>query len=269
MYRGFNIKYEDYQINDKYYKIGSEIQNTKKNEIKERFKQYLIDNKTISGNHIMNEWFPKNEYHIFLSHSHDDLDLALTIAGILKEEHNLNVFVDSNVWLNSNDLLKIIDNEFCKNIDSLTYNYDARNYSTSHVHMMLMNSLNSIINSSEALFFLNTPNSISAKEVIKQETFSPWIFAEIETSKIINKITPERLFRRTAMFSDFEKGYVSLNESGSRDLQISYELELSHLTDVNSYEFEEWINNYYISPENALDNLYDYKGLKNILIEKL
>ena len=131
----------------------------------------------------------------------------------------------------------------------------------------LLNSLNSTINTSEALFFLNTPNSISAKEVIKQETFSPWIFAEIETSKIINKITPERIFRKTKIFSDFEKGYVALNESSDRELQISYDLELGHLTDLTSYEFEEWINSKFISPENALDDLYDYKRLYNILIK--
>lgn len=239
----------------------------KKKEIKRKFKQYLIDNETLNGKDIMNEWFPKNDYHIFLSHSHKDLELALSMAGKLKDKHNLDVFVDSNVWLNSNDLLKIIDNEFCKNTDSQTYNYDSRNYSTSHVHMMLINSLNYTINCSEALFFLNTPNSISAKEVIKQETFSPWIFAEIETSKIINKITPERLFRRTKMFSKSHQDYVALNESADRELQISYELELGHLTDLSPYEFEEWISSNFISPEHALDSLYNYKRVNNILIK--
>jgi len=267
MYRGFNIESKNHQIDNKYYRIGSEIQNSKKEEIKNKFKQYLIDNETLSGNAIMNDWFPKNEYNIFLSHSHKDLELALSIAGILKDEHHLNVFVDSNVWLNCNDLLKIIDDNYCKNINDSNYNYHARNYSTSHVHMMLMNSLNSTINSSEALFFLNTPNSISAKEVIKQETFSPWIFAEIETSKIINKITPERLFRKTKMFSKSHQDYVALNESANRELQISYELELGHLTDLSSYEFEEWINSKFISPEDALDSLYNYKRLSNILIK--
>lgn len=266
MYRGFNIKCKGYELDYKYYKLGSEVQNAKKEQIKNKFKHYLIDNETLSGNEIMDQWFPKNEYHIFLSHSHNDLDLALNLAGILKQEHNLNVFVDSNVWLNCKDLLKLIDDHYCKNINDSNYNYQARNYSTSHVHMMLMNSLNSTINSSEALFFLNTPNSISAKEVIKQETFSPWIFAEIETSKIINKVTPERLFEKTKMFSKSHKEYVALNESDKR-LQISYELELGHLTDLSSDEFEEWINNYYTSPENALDSLYNNKSLHNILIK--
>lgn len=266
MYRGFNIKYEDHKINSNYYTIGSEIQNAKKEEIKRKFKQYVIDNETLRGNDIMNEWFPKNEYHIFLSHSHNDLDLALKIAGRLKYEHNLNVFVDSNVWLNCNDLLRIIDDHYCKNLNDSIYNYQARNFSTAHVHMMLMNSLNSTINSSEALFFLNTPNSISTKEVIRQETFSPWIFAEIETSKIINKFTPERLFRKIVMFSKSQNDYVALNESSNRELHISYELELEHLTDLSSYEFENWLNKYYASPEKALDSLYINKPLDNFLI---
>ncbi|MFV0166727.1 hypothetical protein [Empedobacter falsenii] len=266
MYRGFNIKCKNHPIDESYFKIGSDIQNTKKEEIKNKFKNYLINNEILNGNSIMEEWFPKNNYHIFLSHSHKDLKLALSIAGILKEEHNLDVFVDSNIWLNSNDLLKIIDNEFYRNSDD-SYNYKARNYSTSHVHMMLMNSLNSTINTSEALFFLNTPNSISAKEVIKQETYSPWIFSEIETSKIINKITPERLYRKTRFFSKSHQDYVALNESTNRELQISYELELGHLTDLSSYEFEEWISTNFGSPEKALDELYNYKNLKNILIK--
>lgn len=53
--------------------------------------------------------------------------------------------------------------------------------------------------------FLNTPNSISAKKLSDKETFSPWIFAEIETSKIINKITPERLFRKTKCLAILKK----------------------------------------------------------------
>lgn len=267
MYRGFNIKCNNREINSNYYAIGNQIQNAKKEEIKKKFEQYVIDKETLNGNQIMDEWFPKNEYHIFLSHSHDDLDLALNIAGRLKYEHDLNVFVDSNVWLNCNDLLKIIDDHYCRNLNDTNYNYQARNFSTAHVHMMLMNSLNSTINNSEALFFLNTPNSISTKDVIKQETFSPWIFAEIETSKIINKVTPERLFRKTKMFSKSHQEYVALNESANRELQISYEMELGHLTDLDSYDFERWMSNHFITPESALDRLYSDKGLKNILIK--
>ena len=69
MYRGFNIRCEDYKIDQNYYMIGSEIQNARKEEIKIKFQKYLIDNETLSGNDIMNDWFPKNDYHIFLSHS--------------------------------------------------------------------------------------------------------------------------------------------------------------------------------------------------------
>jgi hypothetical protein len=50
-------------------------------------------------------------------------------------------------------------------------------------------------------------------------------------------------------------------------LQISYELELGHLTNLTSNEFEEWISMNHITPENALDSLYNNKSLNNILIQ--
>lgn len=270
MYRGFNLNLGDKNTFQKYYSYGYSIHNDKKEEIKKRFKEYFIENnKSLSGDVIMDSWFPKGDYHIFLSHSHKDLELALCIAGLLKEKFDLNVFVDSSVWLNSNDLLKIIDDMYCRNGENSTYRYEARNYSTSHVHMMLMNSLNSLINSSEALIFLNTPNSITAKDVIKQETISPWIFSEIETSKIINKVTPQRLLKKTKFFSKSQQDYFSLNESLKSDLQISYELELGHLQKISYNDFDAWINHNYYTPEDALDNLYVQNKLNNIEIDLL
>lgn len=266
MYRGFIIENFHQYKDEEALEVGREIQNNKKLQIKENFKKYLIDNETLDANFVMDKWFPKGDYHIFLSHSHKDLDLALTIAGKLQIKHNLNVFVDSSVWLNSNDLLKLIDDEFCKNSEGTFYDYERRNYSTAHVHMMLMNSLNTMIDNSESLFFLNTPNSASAKETIKSRTFSPWIYSELETSKIINKKTPLRLFRKTKYFSKTENKMTALNESMSRDLQVSYELELSHLKKISVNSFISWMNSYSTSAEGALDELYKLQKLDNIYI---
>ncbi len=43
----------------------------------------------------MDNWFPSIKSDIFLSHSHKDEDTALKIAGYLKNNHKLEVFVDS------------------------------------------------------------------------------------------------------------------------------------------------------------------------------
>jgi len=261
MYRGFNIKFNS-SINEKYKKIGRESQQSDKALIKENFERYLIDSDSYNGNLIMDNWFPIKEHDVFLSHSHKDEETALLIAGLLKETHGLNVFVDSSVWLNSTDLLKIIDNRFCLNEDKAFYDYNLRNFSTSHVYMMLMNSLNKMIDKSEALFFLNTPNSISAQSVVTERTLSPWIYSELETSKIIKKKTPERIYRKTKYFNNYQ--YVALNESADKSLQINYELDLGHLTEINTLEFNEWLYGNYISPTTALDKLYNKKQLPNI-----
>ena len=264
MYRGFNITFESY-LDDKYLAIGKQIQKREKDKIKESFQQYFLENEELDGTYIMSKWFPVSTYDIFLSHSHKDENQALKIAGLLKERHGLNVFVDSSVWLNCNDLLKLIDDKYCLNQDKTLYDYSSRNYSTSHVHMMLMNSLNKMIDNSEALFFLNTPNSVSPKNVIKEQTFSPWIYSEIETSKIINKKTPERLYIKTKYFS--EGRYVALNESSNKNIQIGYEVDLGHLSKINSYDFETWMNKYYLNKFDALNSLYKNFPIKNIILD--
>jgi len=267
MYRGFNLKISEYDISHKYYLIGKANQELESITITNAFEKYFVKNSFLDGSKIMNEWFPIKEGHVFLSHSHQDLDLALSIAGLLKDKFNLDVFVDSTVWLNSNDLLKIIDDKFCKNIDGVNYSYQKRNFSTSHVHNMLMSSLNRMIDNCEALFFLNTPNSLYVGNSINQQTFSPWIFSEIETSRLINKKTPPRLLKRTKVFSNILQKSVLLNESTSPSLQIAYETDLKHLNTLNNWDFDSWVNSNFHRPEDALDGLYKENQLKNVIID--
>ncbi len=276
MYRGFDLRlnkniFSPKEINE-YTEVG------KKNTIEnERFlSEYFNELEKLNGNEIMKEWFPiiTKKFDIFLSHSHKDIELALIIAGILKKRHNLEVFVDYIVWGNYINLLKSIDDNFCKSNDkkngiydynsNVYYDYDMRNYSTSHINLMLMNSLNIMIDKCEALFFLNTPNSIS-KETIKQKTNSPWIFSEIQVSKMIRKKTPNRLVRETKLFSANE-GLVSLNES-NRTLQIEYEMNLNHLHKILPNDFEEWVYQQYTTSDEALDSLYAKYNLNNIFID--
>ena len=267
MYRGFNLKLdEDYflkqnifstqEINE-YEKLG--LSSLKNNDF---LLKYIEEAEELEGDRIMQECFPNDikEYNIFLSHSHKDMKIALIIAGLLKSKYKIEVFIDSTVWLNYIDLLKCIDDYYCKSKEKIKerydynskeyYDYDIRNYSTSHINLMLMNSLNMMIDKCEVLFFLNTPNSISIDN-IGQKTNSPWIFSEIQTSKIIRKKIPNRnipLMESTKYFST--------------DLKISYPLELDHLTNISRYNFLKWINGNYNNPNSALDGLYEIYPLE-------
>lgn len=256
MYRGFNLKlnkstYCNFE-KDYYFEKGSEIQEKHKSEIKKKIERYIKNKKVLSGDYIMDNWFPvEDKYDIFLSHSHNDLNLAYYIAGILKEECGLEVFIDSNIWLNCNDLLKTIDYEYCKT-GTNKYSYECRNYSTAHIHMMLMASLNRMIDNTECLFFLNTPQSVSTESIENSETYSPWIFSEIETSRIIRKKIPER--RK----NNVRKVFSNLNEN--MDMLIGYRTDLDHLTKMTNSDFCNWVNACKLKmKEKSLDELYEMK----------
>ena len=49
----------------------------------------------LSGSDIESNWFPKLMNHVFISHSHQDEDLALALAGALKHWMKLN----STAWV--------------------------------------------------------------------------------------------------------------------------------------------------------------------------
>lgn len=254
MYRGFNLKIPS-ELNSSSLETGRSIKKITNDSVKKSLDSFLLNNGSLDGTKIIEEWFPEIKSHIFLSHSHKDEEKALIIAGLLYEKFKIWTFIDSTVWGYSNDLLKKIDDLYCLNSDGLNYNYDKRNYSTVHVNLMLSTALNKMIDNSECLLFLNSPNSISTSTEISQKTNSPWIFSEIATTKIIRKKTPQRLKRETRFFST--EGVKSLNEDALSQLNVEYDLELSHLSTLNMSDLESWFRTFATSPEQGLDNLYE------------
>lgn len=174
----------DFQnFNPTSYISSTEIEAYKSNKknVLSDLKQYLLtDGNSLDGDEIQKHLFPEANIDIFLSHSHGDENEVVKLA-ILLERKGLNVFVDSCVWGNAFDLLKVIDTHYCRNSDNSAYDYDKRNYSTSHVYMMLNTALHRMIDKCEMFLFLGTPNSVSVKDGIKnQESLkSPWIFSEL------------------------------------------------------------------------------------------
>lgn len=262
MYRGYNLKInskiiESFETTEykEFYEIGLTQNNQTKKNIRENLNSFISKDGIIRGTDLQKNWFPEIKSHIFLSHSHKDEKFAITLAGILYEVFEIITFIDSTVWGYSNEILKQIDDKFCKNIDQKTYNYDKRNYSTSHINITLATALNKMIDSSECVFFLNTPFSITPNSVI-DKTASPWIFSEIATTQIIRKKAPERVTKMT-------KHYSAENKRLNEDLKIEYDLELSHLTSLDGNILQKWFDMDFTSPENVLDNLYSLTPLKN------
>ncbi len=183
---------------------------------------------------LSQDWFSlKDKYDIFISHSHLDEELAIDLAEWLWETFKLKAFVDSAVWGNASDLLKEIDNKYCKNKHkSNSYNYTRRNKTTAHVHMILSVALMRMLDKCESVFFLNTSNSICSKSDMFDNSYtgSPWIYAEIQMSNSLREIKPKR---------DQEKQHSLMAESGQK-LSVLYPVDIKDFPVINNDILEQW-----------------------------
>lgn len=202
MYSKFNLTLDEHFFNDKdnkYLQKGNEIYKNHRRQAKEGLKNFIFGNENIDGTSIKEEWFQMEDVDIFLSHSHQDIEKVKVLAGWLHEVFGLKVFIDSCVWGDCDDLLREIDNKYCLNKDGKTYDYNLRNYTTSHVHMMLSTALTEMIDRTECIIFYNTPASVSLKsnwDIIKKGeskiTLSPWIYHELAATSLVKTTSPKR-----------------------------------------------------------------------------
>jgi hypothetical protein len=196
MYRGFNIEELDWSKDDNYFKqlsqLGEDIFQNYSINAKSTLENFIGSGSgVLNGSKIQDFWFPQMSADIFISHSHNDIDMAKALSGWLSDRFGLRAFVDACVWQHSNTLLKQIDNKYCLLDSGDLYDYHKRNHSTSHVHIMLSTALAMMIDKTECLFFLNTPKSIqSYRDADKTE--SPWIYSELAISQVIKKHLPKR-----------------------------------------------------------------------------
>lgn len=237
MYKAFDlreIKIDDFKVlGDKdYYSIGLDLFGNSKKTIQSNLSKYKDMDNSLSAKDMMDDWFEKIDADVFLSHSHKDKKLVITLAGWLWEEFRIKSFIDSTVWGYANDLLRSIDNTYCQN--GRGYDYQKRNYSTAHIHMMLSMSLLAMMDKCECLIFVNTPNSfIPSDELDKGETFSPWIFSEIAMSSTLRRCIPDR------HRSGFDSSTASLES-----LSINYELDMRHLLPLSKRDLRKWKRQY-------------------------
>lgn len=234
------------------------------NDVRGELEKFIGIDGTIDGTKLQEEWFPTSKwtFNIFLSHSHADEQLAVSLAGYLQKEFGLNVFIDSCLWGYANELLRKIDEKYCLSSDGRHFNYNKRNYSTSHIHMMLANALLRMIDNCEAVFFLNTENSISICEEIKKRTASPWIYTELSMANRIS-IRPVEYYRKK--LSEDE----GVTESVSLKIDYHIERELKKFIPLSIHDIQrlkaEWTKSKREyekrKPEWALDWIYSQKQI--------
>lgn len=246
MYTGFKLDLSGNSF-EKFLDEGHDIYEKQRKQTMISLNDFILKGNTLDGSAIQNFWFPEIEADIFLSHSYNDLDQAKALVGWIKSTFNLNVFIDSSVWLHGKDLKRDLANKYCPIEGTNLYDYDAFSHASTHVDIMLSTALSRMIDKCECLFFLNTPNSIQPYAIVPR-TESAWIYHELEVSKIIHKRKPNRPSWANESKDILNKALGALT--------ISYEVDTVHLHELRPEKMASWHESSRYTKEHALDVLY-------------
>lgn len=246
MFRCFNLSLRNNLSGFK--SRGEELNNSNLAAVKKAFDMFFANDGVLDGSRLQEYWFPQVKADVFISHSHQDKDVATALAGWLADTFQLKPFIDSCVWGYTDDLLKQINDKYCKN-SSGSYDYEKIKSSASHVHMMLVTALGMMIDNTECLVFVNTPNSITSQDIVSK-TQSPWLYMEIAMSGIVRRKLPQ-----------YHRRLIECTEIAKRlelaKLKIEYDVNLTPLTKINQLTLDSWESEYAKQHDKySLDTLY-------------
>ena len=245
MYRGYivdeDFEYDFEYIVESYSSLIEEWKEEHNNELNNNIKSFKDEHGCLRADVIQANWFPSIDADVFISHSHNDLELAIAFSLWLEDSFGISSFVDSCVWECAYELLKLINNEYNLNKRSQLYEYEGCMYAASHVYMILSRALASMIDRTECLFFLSTSNSLSnqyEEEVIDGEvakTASPWIYSEIEMTRLIEKKDIKEQRRQREQRRRAQDRVFS-----AAPLRVNYPIETEHLTEIGWKQLSLW-----------------------------
>ncbi|MBQ0088465.1 MAG: toll/interleukin-1 receptor domain-containing protein [Prevotellaceae bacterium] len=195
-------------------------------------KEILGQNGIIDADKVMNVCMPLDEeFDIFISHSHADVEYANKLADYIFKKFGLKCFIDSNFWLNSvDDLQRPFDKKYKDPNSKLLYNDVLA--STAHIHAMLSMSLLKMMNSCECCIFVRPEEEY----IPTNSVYSPWIYEEITMFNYMEKIAPRP---------------IAITESFSQKPKFVYRCDLSNMSELtlsnmraNLYSYE-WLDYLY------------------------
>lgn len=246
MYRGFTLSITadelsrivcDYQRKRISFRYDDYVEKGKKEteEHAKKLVEYLRGHPKempIAGEVLESAFFPKRPYHVFISHSSADREIAYALAAFLKENARLECFVDSSVWGYYKKLEDMLLKHICEQKDASSDEIsELKAIVSTHVHCMLSKSLVQELDESECLLFLNTPNSIHMKDYCSL-TFSPWIYCELEASRVLR---PRKHPSRPTHLMENFSAKIGYNA-------IDYKVNTDHLKAIDGTDFETWIS---------------------------
>lgn len=251
MYKAFKMDLSDFSQSDikDFYSLGQESFSSQKQYVRNSLDKYLSPEGVLQISEVEKDWFPSIKADVFLSHSHKDEKKIIAFAGYLSYI-GISAFIDSCVWGYANNLLKQLDNAYCVQYNKPNgghiYDYDKRNESTAVIHTLLNGALLKMIDSTECLMFIDTPNSIRMKDVSNGVTNSGWIYSELLMSKYICPKVPNRLRHNCR----FDESYSAFN------LLVDYDVDITHLINLSFDDILKAQNGDRCKGTDILDRLY-------------
>lgn len=248
-------------ILNKHFTNGSRLYANHEKEVHNCLSKYITEDGVLNGTLLKEHWFSISHKDVFISHSHCDINEVKAFAGWLYDCFGLEAFIDSCSWGYCNDLLQIIDKKYCYHPTTNTYDYDLRNYTTSHVHIMLSTALTEMIYNTECIIFFNTPHSISLAEELgkiekkskKETTLSPWIYHELSMTTMLRKKDPDRR-------ENIIEHYYTRDSRDKPIVQYDIAKARAEMPDLTDDHLKQWAERWEKRPikvkEEALDELY-------------
>lgn len=224
MYRGFVIKKSTIdklphflcglQERIEYEKTFSSIEDDKKLQRKAIKTEILGHNGLIDADKLMQACMPQNhDFNIFISHSHKDFDYAQKLASYIFKKFGLTCFIDSNIWLNSEEDIQKTYDRMYKRGSSLKYDDVLK--SSAHVHAMLSMSLLKMMDSCECCIFIDPEEEYVPMDSVS----SAWIYEEVTMFNYIDKHL-SRITRVTEGFSARPRIIYKCDFSNMKELTL-------------------------------------------------
>ena len=261
MYRSYEIELSRGAFSNQYERLKPGISALYPNLRKSlacKIAQYGYDkNIPVDGELIEKTWFPQGEFHVFISHSHKDIELASCLAVYLKWRMGINAFVDSLVWGYRDTLIKQLTPTGLGHYrwteeQKLSFTSSV----ASHVDCMLLKSLMEVMDRCECILFLNTPNAMTTEGVCGK-TMSAWIYGEMEAARRLRKIVPERLRLTKRAMENYSRVVLDESVGAQPVIMMSHPMDTSHLQKISSNKFVDWTNAVVSTdPQQSLDTLY-------------
>lgn len=206
---------------------------------------YQAANGKINGDEIIKAYFPSMSPHIFISHSSRDKSTAIKFANYLFYTYGITSFIDSQIWGHIEHALKILNGKYSKlrteDDGSITYSHKKANIISSNIYAMLTIALINTMDNSDSLIFLSSENSVGGdsydiEDILneKYKTESPWIYSEINFSRMLR---PKMHERPSLMAYDGSEGFVAHEKRGQISLEehasFSFSTEMDHMIKVS------------------------------------